>query len=524
MDENIVLTAEQIKELGFETVGELTDALRKSVKSGAPAEEIEKLRADLQEVVKASTIEAISAYEKNRSEAEGEAFDALASEKALIDRFKTATTDEQKKIFDLASAEFGAHNAKVLFSDEKALVKMLQRPVAKDTPNKEDILAMQRAHDAALITTAYSGFVQKQGNNDALRMSGAEYMRRLQLLSDQGMDGAATLIKGVDEALDTATATEGAEWLPTILSNTLVDDLYLQLQVVGVFRRYTMPSKVYDLPIRTARSRGYRVAESLINTDFFTNKFTAHNLETSKVTFTAEKLGVLNFISDELVDDAILDMQSIIREDIVWGLADSIEDALLNGSTLLTDLDNATANDLWTSAADVRNAWDGVRKLTGASQKVAGTSLSLDVLRDCRKSMGKYGVYPSDLVWITSPEGYMELMKLDELVTIDKYGANATVVRGELARIDNIPIIVSENIYTNLNASGLYDGVTTDNTVILLVNRRGFAIGDRKMVTVETDRAIMSGQNVLVSHWRGDFQKLFPTAEPLAAWIHDVDV
>jgi len=50
--------------------------------------------------------------------------------------------------------------------------------------------------------------------------------------------------------------------------------------------------------------------------------------------------------------------------------------------------------------------------------------------------------------------------------TVDKYGQFATVLNGELGKIDGIPVIVSEKIRENLNASGVYDGTTTTKTLL----------------------------------------------------------
>ncbi|MBU1374317.1 MAG: phage major capsid protein, partial [Bacteroidetes bacterium] len=76
---------------------------------------------------------------------------------------------------------------------------------------------------------------------------------------------------------------------------------------------------------------------------------------------------------------------------------------------------------------------------------------------------------------------------------------------------DGSPIVVSEYIYDNLNASGVYDGVTATKTIMLAVNTAAFVIGDRRLVTVKTDENIETDQQLLVCTQRKDFKSFFDT-------------
>src|SRR5206468_1814255 len=148
---------------------------------------------------------------------------------------------------------------------------------------------------------------------------------------------------------------------------------------------------------------------------------------------------------------------------------------------------------------DQRRAWDGYRKVlqTLASKKTAGTATALDIadIRSVRAAMGKYGINPSDFVILCGPVGYVKLLGLKDgsnpspVLTLEKYGPQATVITGELARVDGIPIIVTEFIgpnsstvsgSENLNAQGTYDGVTSTYTEILFVRPSSFVYGDRR--------------------------------------------
>jgi hypothetical protein len=130
-----------------------------------------------------------------------------------------------------------------------------------------------------------------------------------------------------------------------------------------------------------------------------------------------------------------------------------------------------------------------------------------------RKDMGKYGVTPSQLAWITGIAGYIKLIDLDQVTTVDKYGPGATVLAGELGKLDGIPIVVSEWQREVLNASGIYES-GADKTAIDLVYRNGFAIGDRKQGDVKILRELYAeyGQIAMLARERVDFEAIYPIA------------
>ena len=83
-----------------------------------------------------------------------------------------------------------------------------------------------------------------------------------------------------------------------------------------------------------------------------------------------------------------------------------------------------------------------------------------------------------------------------------------TVLTGELGKYQGIPVIISEHMRENLNASGVYDGSTTDNGAIVLVNHRYFYVGDRRMVTLDAEKWITTDQINMVAFRRLDFQPI----------------
>lgn len=291
-----------------------------------------------------------------------------------------------------------------------------------------------------------------------------------------------TLEQAETKAMDTGTAGEGAEFLPTELSNELIEKVRLQNKIYGLFEEIPMPSNPYDLPIEGADAVPYLVSESTGEDGTGQNKATASTPGTSKVTLTAKKIMTRVFFSTEEEEDSIIPVAEYVKRKIARAISDGLEQALLDGDTAGTHQDSDV-----TAADDRRKAWNGLRKLAlaNAATKVDLSTFNTTNLRSLRKAMGKYGVNPTDLVWIVGPSGYNQMLDLDEVKTIDKYGPKATVLNGELAKFDNIPVIVSEHVRENLANGAVYDGVTTTKTYVLLANIQRFLAGARGLVKVK---------------------------------------
>lgn len=323
--------------------------------------------------------------------------------------------------------------------------------------------------------------------------------------------------RGVSElkkAMDTATASEGLEWIPTDFSSDLYDKVRLATKVPGLFPEINMPTPTYKLPAVASDGSVYLVPENTADTG--QTKPTASTPGTRAVTLTAVKLGSAVRYSGELAEDSIVPVLDFIKNNMAIAWADAFEDATLNGDTTGTHMDADV-----TSSTDNRKAWKGLRKLSlagGASTTALTATPTAVELRTMRSKMGKYGVDPSKLVWICSAKGYMKLLGMAEVITVDKYGPNATVLTGELAKFDGIPIIVSAKMRDDLNNVGVNDSTTNTKGALLLVHVPSFIKGMRRRMTSWSRYEGEFDQTVLVTMMRGDFQPLYDAAtEPIAA-------
>src|SRR5262245_12339077 len=291
-------------------------------------------------------------------------------------------------------------------------------------------------------------------------------------------------------AMDTLTASEGLEWVPTEFSGQLFDVITIALKVAGLFASLTMPTPVFKLPVATTDDIAFLVPENI--TDAFlndANKMPTITPGTANVTLTAKKLGALTVFSEEVNEDAIIAIIPFLRTKLGNAVANAIERAIIDGDTTATHMDYDV-----TATTDARKAWIGLRKdtitsattydvqvaVTGPPAEAAGAFTSQDLLRLRGLLDDAYAENPDDLAYIMSVATSIKVLALPELITVDKFGPNATILRGQIGAIFGTPVITSKYSRMTLAATGVNTSAGPNNTgSVVLVKRYGWCLGTR---------------------------------------------
>jgi hypothetical protein len=312
------------------------------------------------------------------------------------------------------------------------------------------------------------------------------------------------------KALDTAASGGGTEWVPTSFTGRLWEMVRIQGQVVPLFPVMAMPSQVYTPPIQLGRIKSYMHNEQTGDTGQTKMPVGDGSTLTGKLTLTAKGHAARVLVSKEVEEESIVPMLPWLQSQIVLALAEGREDAVINGDT-------AGTQDTDDSAADGHNRmWNGLRYL--ALNNSLGFDLATLTLTNIRKNlraaMGKYGVNPADMAYICDLRSYINMIDLDVVTTLEKMGPNATVIKGQLGAIDGSAVIVSEWARNSLNASGVYDGVTTTKGGLLLVNKNGYVVGERRQASVQILRELYaeSDQDAVITKERVAFSPTYPVA------------
>lgn len=318
----------------------------------------------------------------------------------------------------------------------------------------------------------------------------------------------------VERSFNETTATSGLNWVPTVLSAQLMDLVQVWSKVAPLFTPVTMTSKTLDWPVLGADLTAFLMSEAVL--DGTDTAIAASTATTNKVTFTAAKLGIRTFASTESVEDSIVSLVPFIIANAAKVLARGIEDAIINGEKAGVTMDGATFN----PAGGVRRAWDGLRfhSLMTASYPakldMGAAAVTEAKMLDLQFTMGAWGASPAPLAWITGFHGFKSIMKLASVLTLEKFGPQATILSGQVAAAFGSPVILSEFV-TEKNATGVHDAVGSNNVKgsLICVHRESYGLATRRGINVNasTDRYIEVDQTVFVATARNDFKLFYGT-------------
>lgn len=417
-------------------------------------------------------------------------------------------SDDREKI-DRANEEVERLQKKV-----DALLNARQSRKGEFEVDERSITTYSPTHLKALIKTKAvrnSDAEEIQRGNDDLYLASTMLGINDPRKSDYLMAYTKANYPALYKAMSTGGSATGAEWIPEGFSSSMIEDVRMQLRVAALHQRFNMPTNPFTYPVEGADIDAYLVSENTGDNDAgdTTTWVTAATPGTANLTFSAKKIGVRSVVSTEMTEDSIVAALPYVRGKILTALAEAQENMVINGDTRTSGLTNLSGSTL--SASNQVLAWYGYRRcaeLAGTTVDGAG-AISLADIRAVRTKLGKYGVSPSNLAIVCGINTYNQLLSLNEVITIDKYGPNATILSGELGRLDGMPIIVSEFIPETIGASGRGSGSTT---TLLLVRRDLFWFGDRRDITLKGREVIETDQQVLVALQRLDFKPILDPA------------
>lgn len=271
----------------------------------------------------------------------------------------------------------------------------------------------------------------------------------------------------------------GDEWVPTAISSSYIDEYTLERVLEQRFKVINMPTNPFDQPVVKQGTKARKATEGAA--------MTAGQFQTDKLTMTAVKLAEYYEIPEELNEDSAPDFLAAGRDHVVKAQKDAVEAAIINGDDDGAHIDS----DIQLLGADVaEKIWKGLRRqalansANGATFDFTNAVADETKLRTLRARMGKFGKNEKELVWIVGTNVYTQMLGFDTVATLDKFGPNATVLQGALAAYQGIPIICSEFMREDLNATGVYDNITKTQAGMLLVNMTRWYIGNRRPIQV----------------------------------------
>jgi hypothetical protein len=318
-------------------------------------------------------------------------------------------------------------------------------------------------------------------------------------------------------AMDTATAGEGLEWVPTGVNLTLIPDVRPEHMSRAQFQTYNMSRSPQIFPVQGAAFRAYLLAENTANHASATVIGQRESV-TASTTFTAKKFGALTDYSRELLQDSIVAIATAVRVDHAYAHGETDESIIWNaqlgtngmGGSAATSssFDTGVTFGATAGSVDDRAAWDGIRLLYSNGSCTtpgdAGAGLIADLFTDQFGQMGRFGVDPSRRFIGTSFLGFAKALVMKDsanqnvTLTREKAGDASTFASGILAQIFGSNLVPSTQYPQAMNASGVVDGSGV-KTAFHIVNRDRFGVGEVQAVEISaSDQVAFDTDQVVV--------------------------
>ncbi len=449
---------------------------------------------------------------------------AFAEEVAKSTAAKIAMQQAEQKAKELSEAEEKAAAAVAEVQEKEAEQEKVKTIVKAGMSGAEQLIndvekrVSERHGDLeSVVNELQKDLAEKKDEINAMRESKRQF-------SDRGnSDWAKAFESDIDDAWVMGLAT-GKGWKTKLGQNTMEKvnahsgvavssadfeqtvstnierDIQLELVLAPLFREIQMTSATQILPIMPDAGYAEFTANQVASGSSphgnleergDTYDGTYSGIDMTERTLSTKKLISQSYLGNETEEDAILPILPLIRESIVRAHARGIENALLLG--------NHADGVYGTSGA----AFEGLVTMAGSNKTQSATafaseSLTASMLLNARKQMGKWGMNPSDVIYIVNSTEYYNLLSDAEFQDVNLVGNMATKLSGEIGEVFGSKVIVCDE----------FKAPATSKFFAVAVNPKNFVMPRLRGVTIESDYEVANQRRVLVASQRLGFTDL----------------
>ena len=442
-----------------------------------------------------------AAEEKAQAEAAEEAAKVEANEKAV----QEAKQEEQKSVI-----QAGLSGAEKLMSDVEKRVNEKHEDLQEVVKSLESQLS-EKSEEIMNIRESKRIFSDRTGTGDWKKAFENDIMdaKFLGLATGRGFD--TDYSKGVMEKVNnmSGVAVSSGDF-EQVVSTNVERDIQNELVLAPLFREIPMSSANMIIPIlpdsgyaeftANQAASGSSPHGNLAQRGDAYNPGSAGGIDMAEKTLSTVKLISKSFIGNETEEDAIMPILPLIRESMVRSHARAIENAILAG--------NNSANGVFSSGS-----FDGLIQLaaqddssgthaTASGTAFASESLTASNLLDMRKKMGKYGINPSEVLYIVNQQEYYNLLSDAEFQDANLVGDMATKLSGEIGQVFGSRILLVDE----------FASPAVSKVHAVAVYPRNYVMPRLRGVTVESDYDVENQRRVLVASQRLGFTDLIDGA------------
>ena len=456
------------------------DGTEKSVQKEMIMSEVQTPEIDLDAFAKkvaeetAAKIAIRQAEEKAAAEAEAKAAEEAEQEKAAQEaEVKSAITTGIETGTEKLLADFQKDLNDRNNSMEETLAKYKQ-----ELEEKSDEIAKMRESKKVFADRAEKSDISKWGQ-DFLNAHMLGVMTRKGWNTQYAMDLQEKA--GINYTANAADIDQE-------VSNLIEKEIQNELKVAALFREIPVNGAATVLPISVD-----------VEPATFATNATSGNLENrgasdstykpKQVILNADRLISSTFMDNEVDEQVLINLMPMLIEGVARAHGRAVENAILNGNG-----SNISGLDGHAAAATAKHDADGSSIASGNFATMTAAQLLA-----ARKQMGKYGLTPSDIVYIVSQAMYYDLLSDSAFQTLDEVGNDLAVrVTGSLGAVFGSPVVVSEEFPSEAAGAPVAFACYTRNYV--MPRLRG--------VTVEQDYEVMNQRRVIVATQSLGFEEL----------------
>ena len=442
------------------------------------------------------------AEQKAKAQAETEKSVAAEAEQKAVD---LAKQEEQKQVVTsvITGAEKLMSDVETRVNEKHEDLERVVKELEANLVEKSDEIMKMRESKRTFSDRQGNGDWKKAFENDILdaKFAGLATGKGWNTKYSQDLMTKVNQMSGVD--------VSSADF-EQIVSTNVERDIQNELVLAPLFREIQMTSATQILPILPDAGYAEFTANQIAsgsaphgNLDPRGDAYDPANgagIVMAERVLSTKKLISQSYLGNETEEDAIMPILPLIRESMVRSHARGIENALLLG--------NHADGVYGTSGA----AFEGLVTMAGANKTQSATAFASDSLTAlellaARKNMGKYGLNPSDVIYIVSQRGYYELLEDAEFQDVNLVGDMATKVSGEIGSVFGSKVIVCDEFATpavsKFHACAVY--------------ARNYVMPRLRGVTIESDYEVSSQRTVLVASQRLGFIDLIDGATSVHA-------
>jgi HK97 family phage major capsid protein len=440
-------------------------------------------------------------------------------------------------VADLASRQDGPFSRRALFggSDPRLAGSKYGRKgmsvadieFLHSTLSAAKVVGRSKAGPSADLENAFNA-ISEGKYEDVVSAQVADLAQVEQMFADGALNqrGFAQATAAIEQsyrkrAMDTAESGYGSQLVGAQYIGELWAGARAEARIMPLLTSFPMAAPTVYMPVEADLPEMTFVAE---NTSASASNYSTVKTGSNRVQVDAKKFIIHQVWSGEMEEDSLIPFVPFLRGQQVRSLAHYTDSVILNGDTTNAGTGNINLDDA--DPADTKHylALDGIRHAALVDATGQGTSAGATITYDAMVNLRKLGLdttyfhdwfhptNPEDAVFLVNPDLADELAKLDEVITVDKYGPLATVLTGEVARIGRNPLIATISM-SKTEADGKVSTTPGNNTKhqAVLFNRRGIVLGTRRALQVEVERIPATDQNRIILSTRFGLGRFSPT-------------